>query len=77
MIKTATTDPFIAEAERASQWDQLPDLVWIDLDNPTAEEEKQVFEDFFRVHPLTLEDVRRPSRLQARIGFMINASRPR
>ncbi len=42
--------------------DALPDVVWVDLDNPTAEEERRVFEQFFRVHPLTLEDMTRPRR---------------
>jgi magnesium transporter len=43
--------------------DQAPTLVWVDLEDPTPEEEKQVFEDFFRIHPLTLEDAQRPRRL--------------
>jgi magnesium transporter len=43
--------------------DRLPELVWVDLDGPTADEEKRVFEDFFRVHPLTVEDVERLRRL--------------
>lgn len=32
-------------------------IFWIDLDNPTEEEESLVFKQFFPVHPLTLEDV--------------------
>jgi magnesium transporter len=35
------------------------DVVWIDLDKPTEEEEQLVFEKFLPVHPLTLEDVTR------------------
>lgn len=42
--------------------DALPDTLWIDLDAPTAEEEKLVLEQFFHVHPLTLEDITRPRR---------------
>ncbi|MFO0841206.1 MAG: magnesium/cobalt transporter CorA [Gemmataceae bacterium] len=42
--------------------DALPDTLWIDLDAPTAEEEGLVLEQFFHVHPLTLEDVTRPRR---------------
>ena len=42
--------------------DALPDVVWVDLENPTPEEEKQVFEQFFPVHPLSLEDMTRPRR---------------
>lgn len=37
----------------------LPELVWIDLEKATAEEETAVFEQFFHVHPLTLEDITR------------------
>jgi magnesium transporter len=40
----------------------LPDVVWIDLENPTAEEEKLVFEGCFPVHPLSLEDMTKPRR---------------
>ncbi|HVK17800.1 MAG TPA: magnesium transporter CorA family protein [Fimbriiglobus sp.] len=38
------------------------DTVWIDLENPTPEEEKRVFQQFLPVHPLTLEDVTKPRR---------------
>src|SRR5438045_7222963 len=34
-------------------------VVWIDLENPTAEEEDLVYKQFFPVHPLTLEDITR------------------
>ncbi len=37
-------------------------VYWIDLDNPTAEEEERVFQVFHPVHPLTLEDVTKPRR---------------
>jgi magnesium transporter len=36
---------------------------WVDLEAPTAEEERRVFEEFFPVHPLTLEDITRLRRL--------------
>lgn len=36
--------------------------VWIDLENPTPEEEDRVFRTFLAVHPLTLEDVTKPHR---------------
>jgi magnesium transporter len=42
--------------------DHLP-CVWIDLDNPTSEEEQKVLHDLLPVHPLTLEDMTRPRRL--------------
>jgi magnesium transporter len=32
-------------------------ILWIDLENPTPEEERLVFEKHFPVHPLTLEDM--------------------
>jgi magnesium transporter len=34
-------------------------LLWINLDNPTPEEEQRVFERFFPIHFLSLEDVTR------------------
>lgn len=42
--------------------DAITDVLWIDLDNPTDEEEKFIFEQFFRLHPLTIEDISRPRR---------------
>lgn len=33
------------------------DAMWIDLDEPTEEEEQLVLQEFFPVHPLTREDV--------------------
>src|SRR5262245_45202155 len=33
------------------------DVWWIDLTDPTPEEEEQVLGKFFRVHPLTREDI--------------------
>jgi magnesium transporter len=41
-------------------------VMWIDLVDPTPDEEARVFERFFPVHPLTLEDVTRPRRLAGR-----------
>jgi magnesium transporter len=38
------------------------DAVWIDLDDPTPEEEERVFRQFLPVHPLTVEDVTKPRR---------------
>ncbi|MGL6095340.1 MAG: magnesium/cobalt transporter CorA [Fimbriiglobus sp.] len=35
-------------------------VIWVDLDSPTAEEEAWAFQRFFPIHPLTLEDVRKP-----------------
>jgi magnesium transporter len=38
---------------------QIPEgeVWWIDLDNPSCEEEELVFKTFLPVHPLTLEDI--------------------
>jgi magnesium transporter len=38
------------------------DVFWIDLAEPTPEEEQRVFGQFFPVHPLTLEDMNRARR---------------
>lgn len=38
-------------------------VLWIDLVNPTPEEESRVLQQFFPIHPLTLEDVTRSRRL--------------
>jgi magnesium transporter len=35
------------------------DVVWVDLEAPTLEEEEKVFRHFLPVHPLTLEDITR------------------
>jgi magnesium transporter len=32
-------------------------VLWIDLEMPTPEEERLVFEKYFHIHPLTLEDI--------------------
>ena len=43
--------------------DVLPDDVWwLDLSDPTPEEEELVFGKFFRVHTLTREDIAKPRR---------------
>ncbi len=38
-------------------------IVWVDLDNPTAEESKAVLEGLFHFHPLAIEDCLTPSSL--------------
>ena len=37
-------------------------VLWIDLDNPTPEEESRILDTFLHVHPLTLEDITKPRR---------------
>jgi magnesium transporter len=60
--------------EKFGTWVDLPDLPangshlpeghvwWIDLDDPSPEEEDLVFKKFLPVHPLTLDDIARPRR---------------
>jgi magnesium transporter len=37
-------------------------IVWVDLENPTPDEEAKVFGEFLSVHPLALEDITRQRR---------------
>ena len=37
--------------------------IWVDLENPTPEESKQVLEGIFQFHPLAIEDCLAPSQL--------------
>lgn len=60
--------------EKFGTWVDLPDLPangchlpeghvwWIDLDDPSPEEEDLVFKKFLPIHPLTLEDITRVRR---------------
>lgn len=68
--------------DKFGTWADLPDLPangcqlpeghvwWIDLDNPTPEEEDLVFKKFLPVHPLTLEDITRPRRDPDRLAHL-------
>jgi magnesium transporter len=38
------------------------DMLWIDLADPTPDEEDRVLQRFFPVHPLTLQDITKPRR---------------
>src|SRR5262249_28239786 len=38
------------------------DVYWVDLSDPTPEEERSVFEQFLHVHTLTLQDITKPRR---------------
>src|SRR5512146_1232613 len=38
-------------------------MVWVDLDNPSDEETKQILEGVFQFHPLAIEDCVTPSSL--------------
>jgi magnesium transporter len=51
-------------AELPGTANDIPDgqVWWIDLENPSPEEETLVLQKFLPVHPLTLEDIARPRR---------------
>lgn len=51
-------------AELPAAGSRVPDgeVWWIDLDDPSPEEEAVVFGQFLPIHPLTLEDITRPRR---------------
>jgi magnesium transporter len=38
------------------------DVIWIDLARPTPDEVELIYQQFFRIHTLTLEDITRPER---------------
>src|SRR5262249_45481875 len=42
------------------------DVLWVDLEDPTPEEEQLVFQQFFPIHSLSFEDVTRLRRLPDR-----------
>src|SRR5262249_2248500 len=48
--------------ERAAELRASGHVLWIDLADPTDDEERLVFEQFLPIHPLSLEDIRRPRR---------------
>src|SRR5690349_20356914 len=55
-------------AEELQKKDELrgADVLWVDLENPTAEEEQFVFQQFFPIHLLSFEDVTRLRRFPDR-----------
>lgn len=59
-VNKAETVP--ADELPATEGDVGDRVYWIDLDDPSEEEEGRVFGRFCPVHPLTLEDVTRPRR---------------
>jgi magnesium transporter len=71
MIRIYRWDP-AARVGDCPAVDQLPPaadavtgyaVVWVDLEDPSPEEEARVVRQFLAVHPLTLEDITRPRRL--------------
>src|SRR5687767_7973769 len=44
-------------SRRRQQLQEANDILWVDLENPTEEEEALVYKTFFEVHTLTFEDV--------------------
>src|SRR5688572_9106366 len=70
MIRVYCWDP-VSRSSRCPEPDQLPASaaavtgdagLWVDLEDPTPEEEERVFWQFLPVHTLTFEDVTRPRR---------------
>lgn len=60
---TRTPEPVAADALPATAADvPADDVLWIDLTDPTPEEEERVFGRFFRVHDLTRGDITKPRR---------------
>ncbi|MBL8864388.1 MAG: magnesium/cobalt transporter CorA [Planctomycetia bacterium] len=59
----AATCPVSAELPAGATALTGESMIWIDLENPTPEEEDRVFKGFLPIHPLTRDDVTRPRRL--------------
>jgi magnesium transporter len=55
----ATKTPAWGGPDKLPPPDRIPDCLWIDLEESTEEEEKLVFEKFFPIHTLSLEDVQK------------------
>lgn len=60
-------------SSKCGHWTHAPDLSdkcgipegeiwWLDLENPTPEEESQILERVLSIHPLTVEDITKPRR---------------
>ncbi len=56
VLRTPTIESLCA---RAQEIRECGDFVWIDLSAPTPEEEQFVFQQFWRIHTLSLEDITR------------------
>ena len=72
MIKVYRYDPATSSGgwlngeDLARTFDALKpssEFLWIDLDGPTDKEEELVFQKFFPIHSLSLEDVKRQKRM--------------
>jgi len=51
-----------ALTQRAEELRCCTGLVWIDLEDPDPAEERLVFQQFYPIHPLSLEDINKPWR---------------
>ena len=62
--KSATATTAVVTTDLPSTSDDLTDdeVYWIDLEDPTSQEEDLVLKQFLPIHPLTLEDVQKPRR---------------
>ncbi len=65
MIRVFRWDRAKAEwggAEALPRCGDAAPCIWVDLEDPTEDEERRVLKEFFPVHTLTLEDMTRPRR---------------
>src|SRR5262245_3032566 len=60
-------DPEVLRADAAGL-KESGDIVWVDLESPTPEEEELVFRQFFPVHSLSLDDITFESRHPAALA---------
>ena len=57
--KTLNTIPADEALSRRDELLATDNVLWIDLTNPSEDEERLIFQQFFPVHALSLEDVTR------------------
>lgn len=62
VARWSATSPPIAALPVSPDALAADEVVWIDLENPTPEEEDQILRKFLPVHPLTLDDMTKPRR---------------
>ncbi len=63
---------WLSEEVLATKTEQIrasTDIFWIDLENPTPEEEQLVFKVYHAIHALSLEDMTRPRRIPGSAHF--------
>jgi magnesium transporter len=55
-LKVLTVEEFVA---RKAEFQASDSVLWIDLASPTEDEERLTFDEFCKVHPLSVEDITR------------------